>query len=115
MIKTKDMTTIPITKLSINHSPQTNSLTPVLQVDSSEKGLGAALLQNGKPLEYASRNLGSNKRRWSQIEKETLAIVYGLEKFDQFTHGRKVIIHNDHKPLMQILSKPLSQATKRVQ
>ena len=61
----------------------------VLQVDSSEKGLGAELLQEGKPLEYASRNLRTNERKWSQLEKETLAIVFGLEKFDQYTYGRK--------------------------
>ena len=87
----------------------------VLQVDSSEKGLGAVLLQDGKPVEYASRNLRSNERGWSQLEKETLAVVYGLEKFDQYTYGRKVIVHNDHKPLEIILAKPISQATKRVQ
>jgi transposase InsO family protein len=87
----------------------------VLQVDSSDKGLGAVLLQEGKPIEYASRNLRTNERGWSQLEKETLAVVFGLEKFDQYTYGRKVRIQNDHKPLESILAKPLSQATKRVQ
>ena len=44
--------------------------TLTLQVDSSKDGLGAALLQNGKPIEYASRNLRSNERKWAQIEKK---------------------------------------------
>ena len=87
----------------------------VLQVDSSKDGLGAALLQDGKPVEYASRALTSAERNWAQIEKESLAVVFGLERFDQYTYGRKVVVQNDHKPLASILKKPLSQAPKRLQ
>ena len=89
--------------------------TLVLQVDSSRDGLGAALTHNDKPIEHASRNLRSNERNWARIEKETLALVYGLEKFDQYTYGRKVVVHNDHKSLAAILSKPLSHAPRRLQ
>ena len=87
----------------------------VLQVDSSKDGLGAALLQDGKPIEYASRGLTSAEQNWAQIEKETLAVVFGLERFDQYMYGRKVVIENDHKPLAAMLKKPLSQAPKRQQ
>ena len=48
-------------------------------------------------------------------EKETLAVVYGLERFDQYTYGRNVKVQNDHKPLEQILKKPLNQAPRRIQ
>ncbi|XP_068227945.1 uncharacterized protein [Palaemon carinicauda] len=88
----------------------------VLQEDTSENGLRAVLLQNGRPIEYASRNLRSNERGWSQFEKNTgTVIVIGLEKFDHYTFGRKVTIHNDHKLLEVILTKPLSQATNLVE
>ena len=87
----------------------------VLQVDSSKDGLGAAILQNGRPLEYASRALTQAERRWAQIEKETLALVFGLERFDQYTYGRPIRVQNDHKPLAAILKKPLSQASRRIQ
>ena len=53
----------------------------VIECDASSKGLGAALLQDGKPLEYASRSLTDSEQRYAQIEKECLAIVYALEKF----------------------------------
>lgn len=86
-----------------------------LQTDSSKDGLGAVLLQNGKPIEYASRSLTSAQRKWAQIEKEALSILFGLERFDQKTYGRKVIIENDHKPLEAILRKPLSAAPRRLQ
>lgn len=59
-----------------------------LQVDSSMNGLGAAILQNGRPIEYASRALTKAEQRWAQIEKETLALVFGLERFDQYTYGQ---------------------------
>ncbi|CAB3995988.1 Hypothetical predicted protein [Paramuricea clavata] len=87
----------------------------LLQVDSSKDGLGAALMQDGKPIEYASRALTPAERNWAQIEKETLAVVFGLERFDQYTYGRKVIVQNDHNPLTSILKKPLSQIPKRLQ
>ena len=87
----------------------------VLQVDSSKDGLGAALLPDEKPIEYASRAPTSAEQNWAQIEKETLAVVFGLEHFDQYTCSRKVVIENDHKPLAAILKKPLSQAPKRPQ
>ena len=40
-------------------------------------------------------------------------MLYGLERFDQYTYGRKVIVQNDHKPLAAI--KPFSRAPKRLQ
>ena len=87
----------------------------VLQVDSSKNGVGAVLLQDGKPVEFASCALRQSERNWAQIEKEALSMLYGLECFDQYMYGRKVIVQNDHKPLAAILSKPLSRAPKRLQ
>lgn len=86
-----------------------------VQVDSSQSGLGVVLLQEGRPIEYASRALSDAEQKWAQIEKEALSLLYGLEKFDQYTFGRKVTVQNDHKPLATILKKPLSQAPKRLQ
>ena len=57
----------------------------VLQVDSSKDGLGAVLVQDRKPIEYASRALTSAEQNWTQIEKDTLTVTFGLERFDQYT------------------------------
>lgn len=54
-----------------------------LQVDSSKDGLGAVLMQQGRPIEYASRALTSSERNWAQIEKEALAVLFGVQRFDQ--------------------------------
>ena len=84
----------------------------VLQVDSSQDGIGVTLMQHGKPIEFASRLLTTSESHWAQIEKELLSVTYGLQRFDQYTYGRPVIVENDHKPLEDILKKPLSQAPK---
>ena len=54
----------------------------VIQADSSKHGIGAALLQEGRPTKYASRALTPSERNWAQTEKEALAVLYGLERFD---------------------------------
>ena len=69
----------------------------VLSVDSSSKGMGAALLQEGKPIAYASCALTETQQRYCQIEKETLAIVFGCKKFHQFIYGQQVTVESDHK------------------
>ena len=87
----------------------------VLQIDSSKNGVGAVLLQQAKPTEHASRALTKLEQNWAQIEKEMLAVVFGLERFNQYTCARNVIVHNDHKSIEIILQKSLCQAPKRLQ
>ena len=91
------------------------SQTFTLQVDSSKDGLGAVSLQNDKPIEFASHASTKPEQNWVQIEKEILAVVYGLERFDQYTYGRNLVVQDDHSPLEFILKKTLSQAPKRLQ
>ena len=50
-----------------------------VQCDTSQFGFGAALLQNGQPVAYASRSLTDAETRYSQIEKELLAIAFACE------------------------------------
>ena len=77
-----------------------------IQCEASQTGLGAVLMQNGRPIAYTSRALTETETRYAQIEKEMLAIVFSLEKFHQFSFGRFVRIESDHKPLVTILQKP---------
>lgn len=73
------------------------------------------MLQNQKPVAYTSRALTETETRYAQIEKEMLAMVYALEKFNQFTYGRHVTVYSDHKLLEAIRKKPLTCAPKRLQ
>ena len=55
-----------------------------LQVDASTKGLGATLLQDGKPIAFASKALSDNETRYANIERKLLAVVYGCEWFHTY-------------------------------
>ena len=86
-----------------------------VQCDSSQAGLGAALMHGGHPTAYASRVLTETESRYIQIEKEMLAIVFAMEKFNNYMFGGKTVVFSDHKPLESILKKPLHHAPKRLQ
>lgn len=86
-----------------------------LQVDASKYGLGAVLLQEGKPLAYASKSLTDSEINYAQIKKELLAILWGCKGFHQYIYGRHITVESDHKPLEAIIRKPLSAAPPRLQ
>ena len=85
------------------------------QGDASATGLGFVLIQNDHPVTYASRTLTKAERNYSQIEKELLAQMFGLENNHHYVYGRKITLWTDHKPLVSISKKPLCYAPKRLQ
>jgi hypothetical protein len=77
----------------------------ILQVDASNRGLGAILSQtdeNGdeRPIAYASRKLQPREEKLSTTEKECLSIVWGVETFRYYLYGRRFILQTDHNPLV---------------
>lgn len=78
-----------------------------LVTDASSYGIGAVLnhvLPNArKPIAYASRVLSDSECRYSQIEKEALAIFWGVKSFHQYLFGREFTLFTDSKPLTQII------------
>ena len=83
----------------------------VLQTDTSIKGLSACLLQQGKPVYFASKSLTETQKGYVAIELESLAVVWAMEKFHHFLYDTHFILEMDQKPLEAILSKSLNQAT----
>ena len=74
-----------------------------IQTDASDMALGACLCQtiNGDehPIAYASKKLTEAERALSTIEKESLAIIFSVKRFDAFIFGRPVTVYTDHNPL----------------
>ena len=64
---------------------------------------------------YASRALNSSEQNYSQIEKETVAVVFGTEHFNQYVYGAKFEIESDHKPLQSIFQRNIDKPPPRVQ
>ncbi|GBN42352.1 Transposon Ty3-I Gag-Pol polyprotein, partial [Araneus ventricosus] len=86
-----------------------------ISVDASQYGLGAVLLQEDHPIAYASSSLTETQQRYSQTEKELLAIVIGCKKFHYYVYGTKFVIETDHKPLIGLLQKPMDKLSPRLQ
>ena len=88
----------------------------VIQWGASSTGLAAALLQGEQPVAYCSRAMTPAETRYAQIEKELLAIVFAVERFEPYVYGHdKVMVESDHKPLQFIFRKPLHAVLKRLQ
>lgn len=90
-------------------------LPTTIQVDASKKGLGAALVQQGKPIAFASKALTDVEQRYANIERELLAIVFGCTRFHTYVFGTKFIVESDHKPLECIQHKSLANTPPRLQ
>jgi len=81
----------------------------ILATDASDYGVGAVLshkVEGGaeRPIGYISRSLNAAERNYSTLEKEALAIIFGVKKFHQFLYGHPFTIKTDHKPLKGLLN-----------
>ena len=86
--------------------------------DASPVGLRAVLVQEQdrvqKPIYYVSRCLTDVERRYSQTEKEVLAVVWACKTFDLYILGKKFNLVMDHKPLQTIYG-PRSKPSARIE
>lgn len=90
-------------ELSFNQLKKAMTSTPTLAMpnfeeaftiesDASEKGIGAVLQQNGRPVAFMSRALGISKQSWSTYSKEMLAIVEAIRTWRPYLLGRNFFI-----------------------
>ena len=86
-----------------------------IQCDASKKGLSAVLLQESKPVMYVSRALTETEQRYSNIERDLLAIVFALKRLNHYTFGRTITVQSDHQPLQSMWKKSIVSASPRLQ
>ena len=100
-VKAKEMLQSP--RVLVHYNPD---LPLVLATDASPYGVGAVLShqfpEGERPIAYASRTLNVAECRYAQIDKEALAIIFGITKFHKYLAGRSFQICTDHKPLMYL-------------
>ena len=97
-----------------------------LMVDASARGLGAAILQATKdddgrysqpihPVAYASKAMTPGEKNLANIEREMLAVRFGIKRFHTYLCNRRFTVLSDHRPLEMIVRKPLHNAPPRLQ
>jgi len=77
--------------------------------DTSAYGIGAVLShtfpnRGERPVAFMFRTLSTSERNYSQIEKESLSLIFEITKFHQYLYGHYFTLVMDHKPLMTLLS-----------
>uniref|UniRef100_A0A1B6L0V9 RNA-directed DNA polymerase n=1 Tax=Graphocephala atropunctata TaxID=36148 RepID=A0A1B6L0V9_9HEMI len=90
----------------LSHYDDTKEL--VLCCDASSVGVGAVISNrdsngNEKPIHFASRTLSKHEQNYAHIEREALAIMFGLKKFHRYLYGRSFVLQTDNKSLSIIL------------
>ncbi|KAI3472595.1 hypothetical protein Pfo_030078, partial [Paulownia fortunei] len=71
----------------------------VVYSDASKNGLGAVLMQNGKVIAYASRQLKEYEKNYPTHDLELAAVVFALKIWRHYLYGEKCEIYTDHKSL----------------
>lgn len=90
----------------------------ILTTDASNYALGAVLSQGevgtDLPISYASKSLSKHDLNKPTIEKELLAIHWGINFFRPYLYGRDFIVVTDHRPLISLFShkNPSSKMTR---
>lgn len=94
------------------------NLKTYLITDAGAVGLGAIVAQKQvdgsiRPVQYASRSLSAQEKKYSQTEKEALAVVWGCERHHLFLYGKPFTILTDHQPL-KVLYSPGGKPSPRI-
>ncbi|GKA20883.1 putative reverse transcriptase domain-containing protein [Tanacetum coccineum] len=82
--------------------------------DASRLGLGCVLMQRGKVIAYASRQLKIHEKNYTTHDLELGAVVFALKVWRHYLYGIKSVIYTDHKILQHIFSqKELNMRQRR--
>ncbi|GKC47937.1 putative reverse transcriptase domain-containing protein [Tanacetum coccineum] len=86
----------------------------VVYCDASKQGFGCVLMQQGKVIAYASRQLKKHEKNYTTHDLELGAVVFALKIWRHYLYGTKSVIYTDHKSLQYIFDqKDLNMRQRR--
>ena len=87
----------------------------IVQADASLRGLGACLIQDGKPIAFASKSLTGVESHYANIERQLLTVIFAFIWFNTYLQGCRFTVQSDHNPLEMIHLKSMHNAPPRLQ
>ena len=81
--------------------------------DTSRNGLGCVLMQRGRVVAYASRQLKNHEQNYPTHDLELAAIVFALKLWRHYLYGENFEVFSDHKSLKYIFSQKDLNARQR--
>ncbi|GJV84042.1 putative nucleotidyltransferase, ribonuclease H [Tanacetum coccineum] len=86
----------------------------VVYCDVSNQRFGCVLMQGGKVIVYASRQLKIHEKNYTTHDLELGAVVFALKTWRHYLYGTKSVIYSDHKSLQHVFdSKELNMCQRR--
>ena len=92
------LTTAPVLTVRNSNEPY------VVYTDASGSGLGCVLMQNGKVVAYASRQLKPHEKNYPTHDLELAAVIFALKIWRCYLYGVKFEIYSDHKSLKYLFT-----------
>ncbi len=83
----------------------------IMRCDAPPYGVGGCLLNQlpsgeERPIIFASRTMSQAEKKYSQLDREALAIMFGVKCFYLYAYGWPFEIHGDHRPLLGLSREP---------
>ena len=75
-----------------------------MECDASGIGIGAILIQEGKPIEYFSEKLCDARQKWSTYDQEFYTVFRALIYWEHYLIQREFVLYSDHQALKYINS-----------
>ncbi|RVW53188.1 Retrovirus-related Pol polyprotein from transposon 17.6 [Vitis vinifera] len=85
----------------------------IIETDASGQGIGAVLMQEGHPIAYISKALSDRFQTLSTYEKEMLAILMAIKKWESYLVDRHFVIKTDHQSLKYLLEQQVTTPTQQ--
>uniref|UniRef100_A0AAF5DM36 Integrase catalytic domain-containing protein n=1 Tax=Strongyloides stercoralis TaxID=6248 RepID=A0AAF5DM36_STRER len=76
-----------------------------IMIDASIQGIGAALMQDDRPIAFASRTLKRSEAMYAPVQLEALGLVYALKQFSPYIYGKRSVVLTDQNSLLSLMTK----------